>query len=484
MRKYFFLACTLVLSQFSISQEITTEVLKNFNSSIIIKVYEINKYAKLSPQRQVDLAQLLFKKDSMITNMILQKMSKAEIESAAKNMDSQIFSVDGMTAYLDSVAFRTAGNLAKREMEFIHSIDVDHSILAGKLLDVLTKKNSLLFSSISGGYLKNKNILKQEDSVLNTSLANLFIQKHEIVYFTNYINQVEKIKKLPDTLKRKISDRYLLLCKSNELTPLENVENAMHIYVTDTAIYAQLYKKTILSQSRFSARSELRQYLKYRPSKDCYDELGNILSQKHYQFALINQTYASYPGTRDSLQLKIAAKNDSLIDATLLKDGVFINSSQFAVAIKMGKILKLTSLQIDSLVEKGMYLSRIKDSIWRVNPLYPYDSKDYENYQLSKILNESQHASLLMLRYKTDAQTNAENDWKDLEKRGLTKDMERAKIVDELVSYYIRLKSSSSLFAYDLNKQAANARHIKENMPESLRLLQNARKHNVNLNKN
>jgi hypothetical protein len=52
-------------------------------------------------------------------------------------------------------------------------------------------------------------------------------------------------------------------------------------------------------------------------------------------------------------------------------------------------------------------------------------------------------------------------------------------MIRQLTSYYVQVKSTSSMYAYDLEKQTAYARNIRDNMPKALKILQYARKNNV-----
>jgi hypothetical protein len=230
---------------------------------------------------------------------------------------------------------------------------------------------------------------------------------------------------------------------------------------------------------QLAAQSELKYYDRYKPSNECRKKIKALVDAKYSEFTSISQSYPATSRARDSLENIVRVQQDSLIETELMKDGSFISSGQFTVAVKFRKMLGLSDVQTDSLITMGMFLEKMRDSAFRSNPLYPYDAKDFENTNMSRILTDKQYEQLLGLKYRTDAQKNAENDWKDLDKRGLTKDMNKEATMMELTMYYTRLKSSSCMYAFDLDKQSAYMRSVKDHMPKALRMLQYARKNNI-----
>jgi hypothetical protein len=229
---------------------------------------------------------------------------------------------------------------------------------------------------------------------------------------------------------------------------------------------------------RLAVQTELRYYARYRPSPFCLSKIKAMAANKHHQLAFINRLTVS-TARKDSLQNQVCLKEDSLIETALIKDGAFISSSQFMAAIRYQTMLHLTDGQTDSLLADGIYLVKLRDSAWNINPLIPFDAKDYENQHMSRILTDEQYSMLLRMRYRPDATINAEHDWLDLEKRGLTKDLNKETTVKALTNYYIKLKSSSNLYAFDLNKQSAYARSVRDDQPKALKILTYARKNNV-----
>lgn len=238
------------------------------------------------------------------------------------------------------------------------------------------------------------------------------------------------------------------------------------------------YDSASAATVRLAVQTELRYYARYRPSAVCLYKIKALASNKHSQLAFINRLTVS-TARKDSLQNRICKKEDSLIETALMKDGAFLNSSQFMAAIRFKAKLHLTEGQTDSLLADGILLTAMRDSVWNINPFSPFDTKDYENVHMSKILTDEQYSILLKMRYLPNATINATNDWADLEKRGLSKGLDKETTIRVLTNYYIRLKSSSSLYAFDLTKQSAYARSVKDDQPKALKILMCARKNNV-----
>ena len=329
----------LLIAGKGFSQPVSEDVQKHYSAAVIGRVYEINKFARLNNTQQAALATALVKEDSVLSGMITGHRNSYEIEACKRRMDDEIYRLDGVGKYYDSLA------------------------------------------------------------------------------------SLESMRATAD---------------------------------------------------------EVRLYERYKPTTTCMNAIRTLVRDKHYKVLRARQEFASVPRVRDSLERAICYVQDSLAQAALMKDGVLINSSQFASAIRFKAMLRLTDGQADSLLERGMYVTHLRDSAWRTNPLANYDTKDFETYWMSVILTDKQYSTILALRYQHDAEINAQGDWSGLEKRGLVNaEMDKTTVLRELTQYYIRLKSSSNLYAYDIHKQSAYARSVRENMPKALQMLQFARKHNV-----
>ena len=349
------------------------------------------------------------------------------------------------------------------------------------LTQLLTKKYDALLllnksDSNSNQYLKQwTNQLKY-----NQQIHDIINKADAYKYFNEQVKLVTAIKPLQDSQYKKLSNRYTELFKlTNRFSNKDRFDGAFKWTINDTTYYSTLFRNQINDIAIPITISENNRIQQYKPSPVFLDSIRPIVRKKSYQIALLTFTHYKDYVYRDSLVKIVTAMYDSLIMAQLIRDGVFINSGIMNAAVKFRKPLKLRDTQVDSLIERGMYLNKLKDSAWKENALAPYDGKDFENIWLSKILEEDQFALLLGSKYSSVAKLEAENTWADIERRGLTKGLKKEDVIGELTLYYTKVKSGSSMYAYDIDKQAAYARSVKEAMPNALKLIQHARKNNI-----
>jgi len=470
---FLFLTITAVFSQ-----SLSPDIIRSYEPSIVNKLYDMNRQTPLTVQQQWELAKVMYERDSTVTQMLLQKQTDSAILLKRSEFEQKIYGMTVIRNYYDSVITRSAKELASSELASISTQHKTGDLSTTGLDKLFLAKYKLIIANIALGAISAQVSAKQIN-MLNTVIQSKTDSLLNVSFVANYFKRLDSVNRLSDTIKSKMAVRFNKLGADKAMQRPERMDAALRSYVTDTAIYARLYKNEIQREAHLLAQTEMRQYIRYKPSKECYDEIARFLGEKSYQLALTNESFSLSARKRDSSHYKISAFYDSVIERSLYRDGVLVNASYFSAAVKMRKVLKLTSDQVDSLLDKGLALNRMKDSSWRVSPLAPIDTKDFENLHISHILREDQLAILLSFKYQRDAEKNAVNDWNDLEKRGLTKDMNKQTVVRQLSSYYVQLKSTSSMYAYDLEKQTAYARNIRDNMPKALKILQYARKNNV-----
>lgn len=348
------------------------------------------------------------------------------------------------------------------------------SVLLTKKYDVLLLLNKT--DTNSAQYLKQWN----SQLYYNKQIHDIVNKADAYKFFNEQIKIITIIKPLQDSQYKKLSSRYNELFKlTTNFSNKDRFDAAFKWTINDTVYYSKLFQNQILDMAIPITISENNRLQLYKPSQDCLDSIRPIIRKKSYQTALLTFTHYRDYVFRDSLVKKVTAQYDSLITTQLIKDGVFINSGIMNAAVKFRKILKLRPSQADSVIERGMQLNRLKDSVWQINPLAAYDGKDYENKWLSTILDEEQYIILLSNKYLPVAKLEAENTWADMEKRGLIKGLKKENAITEMTMYYIKVKASSSMYAYDVDKQAAYARSIKDAMPYTIKLIQYARKNNI-----
>ncbi len=360
----------------------------------------------------------------------------------------------------------------------VYKINREDSIV---LTQLLTKKYEALILLNASDSNSELNIKQWNNQLVLNKQINEIIKKAEAIkYFNEQVKIIQSIKPLQDSQYKKLNDRHNELFKQvNYFSNKDRFDAAFKQTINDTLYYSKLFSNQISDIAIPITLSENIKIQQYKPTADCIDSIRPLVKRKAYQIALL--TFANYYNFkyRDSLIKIETSKYDSMILAQLMKDGVFINSGIINAALKFRKVLKLSGAQTDSLIARGMYLNKLKDSAWKENALATFDGKDFENISLSKILDEEQFSMLLSYKYLNTAKLEAENSWNDIEKRGLSKGLVKEDAIIEIALYYTKVKSSNSMYAYDLDKQAAYARSVKEAMPYALKLLQYARKNNI-----
>jgi hypothetical protein len=357
-----------------------------------------------------------------------------------------------------------------------YQISNEDSIL---LTQLLTKKYDALIK-----YAKTDSTIDQNlwsNQLKYNRIINEIVSKGDAYkYFSEQLKIINEIKPLKDSQYKKLNNRYNELFKlTNRFSNKDRFDAAFKWSVYDTIYYSKLFANQISDIAIPITISDNNRIQLYKPSPSCLDSVRPIIKKKSYQIALLTFTHYINYRYRDSLIKIETAKYDSLILTHLIRDGVFINSGIINAAVKYRNVLKLRNTQVDSLIDRGMYLNKLKDSVWKQNALVAFDGKDFENIWLSKILEEEQFALLLNNKYLQVAKLEAENIWVDIEKRGLTKGLKKEEAIAELTIYYTRVKASSSMYAYDIDKQGAYARSVKADMPYVLKLIQHARKNNI-----
>ena len=132
-------------------------------------------------------------------------------------------------------------------------------------------------------------------------------------------------------------------------------------------------------------------------------------------------THAAYrPQLLTRLLKKTAHYYDSIVYASLLRDGSLTPGNQFAIGLKCRNILNLTPEVTDSLVYYASYVWQVRDSLLGVNPFSVVDFGPFESQHLSSLLTEDQYTLLLAYRNQPQAVADAQKDWEDIERRKLT----------------------------------------------------------------
>jgi hypothetical protein len=154
---------------------------------------------------------------------------------------------------------------------------------------------------------------------------------------------------------------------------------------------------------------------------------------------------------RDKVNLQLQPQ--ILVRYNIATNGIY-RENIFSDILKYDKQLKLTDNQLDSLVTHYKKIEQLKIKNKELN-LIQDKSNSYtkiENKATLETLDAKQLQLFLMLRNQKKAVALAINDWKSLEKLGLTKDLDKEATIKEFTSYELKSLASENLVNIDNNQ--------------------------------
>lgn len=161
-----------------------------------------------------------------------------------------------------------------------------------------------------------------------------------------------------------------------------------------------------------------------------------------------------------------------------VNDGLLhITTSKFYAAYKLSVELKLTKLQIDSVLASGIRFEQSLANFKSKTVGDKFDAQGYENKELPKILDEKQFNYLFTIKFKDIATNQAIIDWNEAKKRGLTTGLDSIIIVPEMIKYTMERRGIGERFKSDPQKRNTLYGIIDESTPEMLKKLKYARQY-------
>jgi hypothetical protein len=154
---------------------------------------------------------------------------------------------------------------------------------------------------------------------------------------------------------------------------------------------------------------------------------------------------------RDKVNLQFQPQ--ILVRCNIATEGIY-KKNIFSEILKYDKPLKLTATQIDSLLAHYKKIEQLKFKNKELN-LTQDKSNSYtiiENKATLETLDAKQLQLFLMLRNQKKAVALANNNWKSLEKLGLTKEVDKEATLKEFTSYQLKSLASDNLVKMDNNQ--------------------------------
>ena len=215
------------------------------------------------------------------------------------------------------------------------------------------------------------------------------------------------------------------------------------IYTKESALKTQKDWNNILKQKLASPKDSIALYHKINE----YNLICNIMLDPKsgiYEPKKINTI-------RDKVNLQLQPQ--ILVRYNIATNGIY-RENIFSDILKYDKQLKLTDNQLDSLVTHYKKIEQLKIKNKELN-LIQDKSNSYtkiENKATLETLDAKQLQLFLMLRNQKKAVAQAINDWKSLEKLGLTKDLDKEATIKEFTSYELKSLASENLVNIDNNQ--------------------------------
>lgn len=346
--------------------------------------------------------------------------------------------------------------------------------------------------------------------LLNDSLANVYrFREDSIQNLKKYFVIDKKILKtilLPEELEdfqsQKIKkNRFLIALNSasilklstaqidairqenNGLKQNEVTEKQMEIYAKklDSILtkpqYNNLIKIIYEEKSQKLASEDWKNLIssKMVTSKDSID-----LYKKIYNYQLLKNCLLDRPSKKMSPQQKadfkekiILENEPNILTRYQIATNGFYKKNLFAEAILYEKELKLSPSQIDSLLVyyRKKPLMKLNNKEKNILPAYNY-YENFENTAISKTLTPKQINTLLVKKNEKISIQLARSNWAELEKQGLTKDLDKNSTLKEFINYHIKSLVATNMVKIDKSKMNVfHKRDVEMQKPELLKQL-------------
>ncbi len=445
IKKILFFTLTIIISINAVSQSfIAPEIQDKYHPSVYSRVYEITLITLIPHEKQVEFAIFFQRKDSLLIEAAKQEKS---IKYCKELLDSLQIVFNKL--FNGQQSFRY--NLFKYQNYF----EADAKMDASFIKDKFKTEEDIETSIYKLGLIKNQRVLKallSNSSITNMPDSNkLFYQKHDSIiskyiitaqgesYFKNKISELEKIKQLSEKDKLELRKNYQNFCLKNGNNFHKNFNAAMQFTVSDAAYYKLLYQDSIDNIARLISNADIESYVyKYNLDALSKSKIAPILLDKANRTVWLETRYM-FNRKRDSLQTEVNEISWAKIKKELIRIGyTSLGRSRFIDAIKYKRILQVSEIQIDSLVEENLRLDLLNYQFAAENNGAVADYSVYTSFMLRKVLNEGQYDTLLQLVVTPQALASAKQNWQELMKYKLTVGLDSAIAIKPIISYHLK----------------------------------------------
>lgn len=298
------------------------------------------------------------------------------------------------------------------------------------------------------------------------------------LFLKRKIRQLNNIKPLEEKQKATLEKGFLSLSLINKDKSWADLFDQILPHVLkDTLYYAGIYKDEIARIARPIVVKEIKELMTtYKVTGDGLKDLIPLVNEKGRSIQLINWGYRESETEKDSLLSIAFEEYDSLIISQLIRDGTYTDNSMFATAVKYRSVLKLRETQRDSLLTAATNFQLIKKTNGgKTATGEKFDQKAYVSREIPRLLEEEQYNKLLVIANRDQANTWANSDWAELRTRGLTTDLDSAKVIKQILDFDLAQLIARTRYADDNVKLNDALKRVNETIPPPLSTLKAAR---------
>jgi hypothetical protein len=443
MKKRIIFTCLLAMPFFVQAQLVDPAIAKKYSSAIVAQVYQATLNTQIPYAVQGKLADILYKRDSLVADAVKNDGSLRQIKSIIDSFHIQFngqftgeYKIRHQTFLHKSFIEGTAkADAAFVQQKYGAGTETQNNLynLAKSRQFVLLKAATQLGTAptLADSTYKAINLA---DSMYTSFIA---IAKGE-TYFNGMLQELNKVKPFSPTEAECLQKTFKTQCFKRGDDYHANFNVAMQSCIKDTGYFKVLYEDSIKSLAAKRSRSELYDYIyKYNLVQQDIDSIQPIIYSKVRRNIWLDVKHP-FNRLRDSLQ-NIANETAWLrIKNKLIRNGYFaLGSSRISNAMRQYKILKLSPGQLDTLSKFDLEIDLLSfGHKMATRGSMPNFVPGMERELLKQSLREGQLDTLIYYEALMQATANAKNDWSRIAALQLAPAADSAATIKILTGYH------------------------------------------------
>lgn len=273
------------------------------------------------------------------------------------------------------------------------------------------------------------------------------------IYFDEKASILDSLKPLSSE-KTKLSNAYW-----KEINDQQNEKNlpsafnmAMSKVLSDSIYFKEFFKDEIDNRKRNLYQDDFLYYKEnMKLSSKSLDKIKPVLLKRSEELAYTEFRYYGQPNIRYAEKEKIKAKYRPDISTTTMKGDSKGASYNLSLILQNRDKLKLTKLQIDSIVAcaqkikllaKDGIITKEKNNRWK-----------YERTCIINNLNEEQVNNFVIIRNKEYQLNRAKEVWEEMKKKSISAEYDSIQVINEVYSYNIEKEKIKYMYMDNPEKQ-------------------------------